>query len=83
MTILCGVMSVMLTLFFFYHLMLSVNDTTTNERSKRSDIVFYLKNKIAILEECIKDKSVLQTLSQKEKELLAINEKWNNALLEK
>jgi hypothetical protein len=41
----------MLTLFFGYHVFMAIQNTTTNERAKRSDFKMYFINKIELLEE--------------------------------
>ena len=50
-TILCICMSVMLTLFFIYHLWMALKNTTTNERAKRSDLIYYFERKANLLQE--------------------------------
>mmetsp|Transcript_31947 Transcript_31947/g.31209 ORF Transcript_31947/g.31209 Transcript_31947/m.31209 type:complete len:85 (+) Transcript_31947:782-1036(+) len=50
-TILCGLMMVMLSLFFFYHLFMSLGNATTNERAKRSEMKHFYKNKLEFLKE--------------------------------
>lgn len=50
-TILCGVMSVMLNLFFGYHVYMAIQNTTTNERAKKSDFKMYFNKKIELCEE--------------------------------
>ncbi len=54
--ILCTVMSFMIGLFFLYHLVLALDGTTTNERTKRSDFNFFYESKKEFLEEWAKNK---------------------------
>jgi hypothetical protein len=76
-TILCAVMSVMLTLFFLYHLIMALSNATTNERSKRSDIVFFLQTKIEYLEYWSIEK--MKKAKPKEIEILGIDINWNKS----
>ncbi len=46
MVLLCGIMGFTLLIFFMYHLSMVRNDTTTNERMKRSDFMAYLKKNL-------------------------------------
>mmetsp|Transcript_45087 Transcript_45087/g.32955 ORF Transcript_45087/g.32955 Transcript_45087/m.32955 type:complete len:87 (+) Transcript_45087:429-689(+) len=42
-TLLCGLMVVMLSLFFLYHFLFAISNSTTSERAKRSDMkAFYI-----------------------------------------
>ncbi|CDW87623.1 dhhc zinc finger domain containing protein [Stylonychia lemnae] len=74
-TILCIVMSFMLTLFFLYHLYMATSGTTTNERSKRSDFSYYFETKVEYLEEW---KANFEKFEVKDvdKKKFALDEKW-------
>jgi palmitoyltransferase len=48
-TILCSVMSLMLTAFFFYHMYMASCNATTNERVKRADFTYYFQEKEKLL----------------------------------
>ena len=54
-TILCGVMSIMLSGFFFFHLYMALQGTTTNERIKRSAVIETYLRKGHVLESLIEE----------------------------
>ena len=49
-TILCLCMSVMLSLFFLYHLWLAMTNVTTNERYKKAALQGYYEDKLEFLQ---------------------------------
>lgn len=53
--ILCIVMGIALTCFAIYHLNMISNDTTTNERMKRSDFINFFSEETVRLEKMLKD----------------------------
>jgi hypothetical protein len=47
--VLNGAMSVMLTFFFLYHVYMALQNATTNERAKKSDLLMLNGNKMETL----------------------------------
>ena len=65
-TILCSVMSVMIGLFFLYHLLLALDGATTNERQKRSDYLYFYENKKELLVKWLDQKNDSKEFDLKE-----------------
>ena len=72
----------MLTLFFLYHLWMSIHNTTTNERSKRSDLRYYYEKKEEFLELWLSEKDTY-TFKHREKEQYQVDEKWTKTQIER
>lgn len=53
--LLCVVMGLALTGFFFYHLSMITKDTTTNEKMKRSDFLQFFNDEMENLEKALID----------------------------
>lgn len=53
-----------------------MSNTTTNERSKKSDIMHYLSKKIEFLEDWKIDPQKIKTLNPREKSIFGVNEQW-------
>jgi len=76
-TILCIVMSFMLSLFFLYHLWMATSGVTTNERSKKSDLRFYLETRIEYLETWLNNIGNELTHNEADVKKFQIDAKWN------
>ncbi len=75
MIVVCVVMTVMLWFFFSYHLVMSLQGTTTNERAKISDFAFYYEKKGELIAEWVKD--LKKELTEREIKVFELDTKWN------
>ena len=80
MTVLCVCMSVMLTVFFLYHVWMALKNTTTNERAKKSDIKYFYERRMLILEEMKETPGC--TVCERDRESFDINIKWTKQQVE-